>query len=154
MSDSLATVQSKRVRTTPQTLTSSFVLLADAGIPTVQSSVDGQLTNQLNLILYYTADAGATTPNLFVQFEFADNSPTTFAPPTTGWAPEYVEDSYASGVSTILPRSYKFAGTAGVQTNVIIPVPQTSRWARIKVKETVGAGSAGVITGSVFYSFA
>ena len=140
----------KKLRTTNQTLTTSYVQLAetDAGTLPANKAVLTKYTDQLGIFLTYTADAGATTPNLFVRVDFGLDGVDANTPPTT-WYQETIQDSYASGDSTLLFRDYKFAGSVGVPLTVPIFVPTTAVWARVMVKETLGAGSAGVITGSV-----
>jgi hypothetical protein len=144
----------KRVRTTPQTLTGTFALVAESTAQNEDKAVRSRLINQLAIAWTYTANAGATLPKLKIKVQYAisDNEDT---PPTAAaeWYTEQIEVSFSvvSSVweSTIWDRNYILAGTPGSAVNFYFPIPVTAMWARVMAMETTSAGGYGTLVASV-----
>jgi len=148
-------VGQKNVLTTPQTLTGSFVTLAESGAAAYDTAVFGQVINQVAVAISYTGDAGATNPAIQLQVQFGVRGAAQDTPPTAAsdWYTEQAESSFTAGVSTIVDHVYNRAGTAGTAVNFIVPVPATALWVRVQAKETKDAGNFGVATAKVFYQY-
>lgn len=145
----------KLLRTTNLTLTGSYQTLAETSAAGENTAVYSQVINQVNALLKYTADAGATNPALQIRFQFAGDGENNYTPPTADgdWYNEQAESTFSAGVSTIVDHVYERAGTAGTAVNIAVPVPVTAKWVRIQVKETKDAGNFGVIQAIVPYQY-
>jgi len=153
MSNISQVANNKLLRTTNQTLTTSFVTLAESGASAENAAVNMTNSNQAYFFYSYTANAGATTPKLWIQFQFTKEGINSSTPDTV-WSTEEIEDAYVvgTGESQMQDRTYSSAGTAGTLISKAIPIPVAATWVRVQVKETLGSGSAGVITGYVAFA--
>ena len=144
-------VEVKVLRTTSQTLTTSYAQLQESSALPENTAVKVKSSNKITLFLNYTANAGSTVPILYARVDFGLHGTSELTPPST-WYQNSIQDSYTGGDSTQVLVEYKVAGTAGTLINIPITVPTNAIWARVMVKETTSSGPAGIITGSVAYA--
>jgi hypothetical protein len=116
---------------TAYTLTTSYVVQSSP------ANIEILGVDQAVLDIFYTATD--PTNSLQLKVEFAN--PKTGAPASGDWVVQDSE-STSSGVTTVRPQSYNFVGSTSIQ----VPVPASSKYFRVSVKETVAASTAGTLT--------